>query len=147
MTILAFLKDLPCEMKWCEVDMVWKRQHHCPACGTYYELEDEDQSCKISEFYELDVEDCTILSDRGKIVITYTECGGQQVCKSCESEAVNLFERPMTEEQQLELSDALDGFIQWYDNYFDEDSPDNNFHSNLTHLYILVKMMRTKYYN
>lgn len=56
-------------------------------------------------------------------------------------EKINLFEIPLTVEEQYQLSDLLDGYSQWYENYFDEDSPDNDFHNDLTGLYKMISML------
>lgn len=57
---------------------------------------------------------------------------------------VNLFKVPMTEKEQLKMSDFLDGFQQWYDNCFDEDSPDNYFHSDLSGLYKMIDLLYSR---
>ena len=53
----------------------------------------------------------------------------------------NLFAKPMAIQEQLTLSNLLDSFSQWYDNYFDEDEPNNDFHDDLTNLYKMIKML------
>ena len=57
---------------------------------------------------------------------------------------INYFKVPMNEKEQLELSDYLDGFQQWYDNCFDEDDPDNYFHSDLTGLYKMIDLLYSR---
>lgn len=147
MVIIDFINGLPSEMQGYEIDTIWKCQYHCPVCDKFYELENEGRSCKTSEFYRLDVEDCTILLDRAKITITYTEHGGVCVCKSCEDkeQPVNLFEKTMTKEKQMELSKSLAGFSKWYEKHYehydDEDRPDDEFQSDLKNLYLMEKML------
>lgn len=60
------------------------------------------------------------------------------------SEKVNLFEVPLTKEEQYDLSDFLDGYTQWFENYFDEDDPNNDFHGDLIALYKMVKLLENR---
>lgn len=64
-----------------------------------------------------------------------------------EDQQVNMFKKPMTEQEQLELSDLLDKFLQMYENGFadqltgDTDDDADNLKYEFGQLYNLVKML------
>jgi len=56
-----------------------------------------------------------------------------------DNEKMNIV-KDLTEQEQQELSDLLDKYILWYDNYFDEDAEIlEEYASELTALYCLVQ--------
>lgn len=61
---------------------------------------------------------------------------------------VNMFEQQMTEDEQLELSAALDDFIQMYENRFEDQTNDEETREILMdefeHLYDLVYLLEKK---
>lgn len=61
---------------------------------------------------------------------------------------VNMFEQQMTEDEQLELSEALDDFIQMYENRFEDQTNDEETREILMdefeHLYDLVYLLNKK---
>ena len=61
---------------------------------------------------------------------------------------VNMFEQQMTEDEQLELSETLDDFIQMYENRFEEQTEDEETREILLdefeHLYSLVYLLEKK---
>lgn len=164
MTIIEFLRSLSWEFNMYEVSIIWSWLNKCPVHGKYYELEDDEYSCEgyhvadyignsvehligYPDVYNTEIAECEIKFERMQITIRHTEFGSESICEKCEKREeylkstegpVNLFVAPMTWEEQIELSDALDGYTQWFDNCFDKDDPNNNFHTDLTNLYMLI---------